>query len=198
MQKSIDHLTQQQKNSQATSLFVSLSDCALSDKILQQAVRQHIKTARMDAGKLYVQLSAAAVIGQNTAARNFIAEARQIGLNVVIDRMDLQRIDSENLTGIDIAYIAIDCHNGSGSAESTINDGILRGAVALAKKLGAMTIARRVENAEIFSLLWGAGVDYIQGDYLSPALSSPDHHFSEEQTLSSDAALPAFNLRVAG
>ena len=150
------------------------------------------------AGKLYIQLSAAAVKDQNVVARSFIAEARKIGLNIVIDGLDGQRIGIDELKGIDIAFIAIDCHSGTDSSERTINDSVLRNVVALAKKLETATIARRVENAEVFSLLWGAGVDYIQGDYLSPALTSPDHHFSEEQTLSSDVAQPAFNLRAAG
>ncbi len=198
MQQSIEHLTQRQKDSQETLLFVSLSAGVFADKILLQAVRQHLKATRLDAGKLYIQLSAAAVKDQNAAARAFIAEARQIGLNIVIDGLDSRRIGIDELQGIEIAYIAIDCHSDTGSGESTVNDNMLRNAVALAKKLETSTIARRVENAEVFSLLWAAGVDYIQGDYLSPALTSPDHHFTEEQTLSSDVAQPAFNLRAAG
>lgn len=198
MQQSIEHLTQRQKDSQETSLFVSLSGGVFVDKILLQAVRQHLKATRIDAGKLYIQLPAAAVKDQNAAARAFIAEARQIGLNIVIDGLDSRRIGVDELKGIEIAYIAIDCHSDTDSGESTVNDSMLRNAVALAKKLETATIARRVENAEIFSLLWAAGVDYIQGDYLSPALTSPDHHFTEEQTLSSDVAQPAFNLRAAG
>ena len=198
MQQCIDHLSKRQKTGQETSLFVSLSDSVLTDKILLQAVRQHLKAARLDAGKLHIQLSAAAVKEQNVVARSFIAEARQIGINIVIDGLDSRRIKADDLAGIEIAYIAIDCHNDPVSGEGLVNDDMLRNTVTLAKKLGAATIARRVENAEVFSLLWGASVDYIQGDYLSPALTSPDHNFSEEQTLSSDVAQPAFNLKAAG
>ena len=160
-------------------------------------MQQHIKATRLDAGRIYVQLPAATIKNQNAAARAFAAEARNIGLNVVVNSLDSQRIGIDDLQGIDIAYIAIDCCSGIEAGECTVNDGALRHAVALAKKLETATIARRVENADVFSLLWGAGVDYIQGDYLSPALTSPDHHFPEEQTLSSEVAQPAFNLRAA-
>ena len=198
MQQCIEQLTQRQKDGQETSLFISLSDSALTDKILLQAAHQHLKATRLDAGRIYLQLSAAIVKKHNAAARLFVAEARKIGLNVVIAGLDSQRIGIDDLKEIDIAYIAIDCCSDTDSGVCAVNDSALRNAVALAKKLKTATIARRVENAEIFSLLWGAGVDYIQGDYLSPALTSPDHHFPEEQTLSSDVAQPAFNLRAAG
>lgn len=198
MQQCIDHLAKQQKAGRETSLFVSLSNSVLADKILLQAARQHIKATRLDAGRLYIQLSASTVKEHNVVARTFITEARQIGINIVIDGLDSRQISAGDLNGIDIAYIAINCHSDPDSNASAVNDNILRSTVALAKKLGAATIARRVENAEVFSLLWGAAVDYIQGDYLSPALASPDHHFSEEQTLSSDVAQPAFNLKAAG
>ncbi len=198
MQQCIEHLTQRKKANQETSLFVSLSESVLTDKILLQAALQHLKATGLDAGRIYLQLSAATVKKQNAAARSFVAEARKIGLNVVINSLDSQRIGIDDLQGIDIAFIAIDCCCDTEKGECTMNDNTLRNAVALAKKLETATIARRVENAEVFSLLWGAGVDYIQGDYLSPALTSPDHHFAEEQTLSSDVTQPAFNLRAAG
>lgn len=198
MQQCIDHLAKRQKTGQETSLFVSLSDSILADKMLLQAARQHIKTARLDAGRLNIQLSAAAVKEQNVVARAFIAEARQIGINIVIDGLDSRHIKAEDLSGIEIAYIAIDCHSNPESGEILVSEEMLRNTVALAKTLKATTIARRVESAEVFSLLWGASVDYIQGDYLSPALTSPDHNFTEEQTLSSDVAQPAFNLKAAG
>lgn len=198
MQQCIDHLAKRQKTGQETSLFVSLSGSVLADKMLLQAVRQHIKTARLDAGRLHIQLSAALVKEQNVVARAFIEEARQIGINIVIDGLDSRHIKVEELSGIDIAYIAIDCHSNPASGESLVSDETLRNTVALARKLKATTIARRVENADVFSLLWGAAVDYIQGDYLSPALTSPDHNFTEEQTLSSDIAQPAFNMKAAG
>lgn len=198
MQKSIEHLAKKQKEGQATSLFVSLSAGILADTILLQAVRQHLKATRLDPGRLYLQLSAAVLKDRGPAVRSFVTEARQIGLNVVLTDMDSRHITAEELTGMDIAYIAIDCRSGADNSEGAINEGLLRNTVALAKKLGAATIARRVENAEVFSLLWGAGVDYIQGDYLAPALTSPDHHFTEEQTLSSDVAQPAFNFKAAG
>lgn len=198
MQQCIDHLAQRQKNGRETSLFVSLSDNVLADKILLQAVRQHLKATRLDAGRLYVQLSARTIKNNNATTRSFIAEARQIGLNIVIDGVDTRQVGLDELKGIDLAFIAIDCHSDADSGNGAINESMLRSTVALAKKMETTTIARRVENADVFSLLWDAGVDYIQGDYLSPALTSPDHHFSEEQTLSSDIALPAFHLRAAG
>ena len=154
--------------------------------------------ARLEANRLHIQLSAASVKKHNAVARAFIAEARQIGINIVIDAVDHRQVGMEELKGIDIAFIAIDCNDNMDSGANTVNDTVLRYAVALAKKLETATLAKRVGNGEVFSLLWGAGVDYIQGNYLSPALTSPDHHFSEEQTLSSDSAQPAFNLQAAG
>ena len=46
---------------------------------------------------------------------------------------------------------------------------------------GKLTVVPMVENANILSSLWQAGVNYIQGHYLQEPMTEMDYDFSTEE-----------------
>ena len=46
---------------------------------------------------------------------------------------------------------------------------------------GKLTVVPMVENAGTLSMLWQAGVNYIQGHYLQEPMTEMDYDFSTEE-----------------
>jgi diguanylate cyclase (GGDEF)-like protein/PAS domain S-box-containing protein len=197
MQQTIDQLVRHKKEKRDIAFFLHLSPMALTDNVLLSAARRHLTATGVDAERLYLQIPCALVRTQSDAARRFAEEAKSMNMNIVIDGVDARLADAAELAGLQAGYFAIDCQTQLGRRDGNIDDTHLRRAVALANDLQGATIARRVEDADAFGVLWTVGVGYIQGDYLSPALTGPDHNFAEEQTLSSDERPPAFTWQAA-
>ena len=176
----IDTLATLHKRGRQSAFFISLSPMCFADGMLLRAIQQHIKTMGVSANKLYFQLDGPAFAAHREPALAFIREAKKIGAGVVVDGFGTGLSEQVRLAGSDVDFVKIDCSPGGEKDPSRI--------VAAAQALGRPTIASGVEQAEVFSVLFSSGVDYVQGDYLHPASPEPEHEFEDEQTLTSDGS----------
>ena len=53
----------------------------------------------------------------------------------------------------------------------------LRDTAARLHQLGLSAVVTEVENASALAQFWGLGIDFIQGEFLSPPLENPDFIF---------------------
>ena len=187
----IDALSKHQVEGRMGIAFVRLSSAAVQDGALLAAIQMHVKATGVDAGNLILQLDEAAVGAHLEAARAFIHKARAMGLGVAIDNFSGQSLNVEVLAGLEIDFLALNC-GPNGLAEDALFN-----AIDAALAVDKQTVARHIQDADIFSTLFARGVHYVQGEYLQPASSGLDYSFEAEQTLASDEPL-APSWRAAG
>jgi PAS domain S-box-containing protein/diguanylate cyclase (GGDEF)-like protein len=187
----IDALSKHQIEGRAGIAFVRLSSAAAQDAALLTAIQMHIKATGVDAESLILQLDESAIAAHLDAARAFIKKARGMGLGIAIDNFSGQSLNVEVLAGLDIDFLALN------SGPDGLTDDALFSAIDAALAVDKQTIARHIQDADIFSTLFARGVHYVQGDYLQPASAGLDYSFEVEQTLASDEP-PAPSWRAAG
>ena len=82
------------------------------------------------------------------------------------------------LQHFDPAYLKIDPQFMDDLAKSADSQKQVRGIAQQARGRGIHTIAERVQDATSMTLLFSAGVDFVQGDFLAPAGPDMNYDFS--------------------
>ena len=98
--------------------------------------------------------------------KDFIAEAKKIGIKIAIDDFGSGYSNFEHLIHLDVNYLKID-----GSLIRNIDTDknaqlIVQTIVNFAKSLHIETIAEYVSSEEIFNYVRNLGIDYSQGYYI--------------------------------
>ena len=178
----IDLLSKYHLEGRAGVVFVSLSSMSVQDSALLSAVQMHMKATGLDPASLILQLSESSLVQQTDAARSFIQNARAMGLGLAVDHFTGQALSPAILADMNIDFFGVNCGTGG------LGEDALTAAVGVVSELEKMVLAKRIEDADIFTMLFARGVHYVQGDYLQPASPGLDYSFESEQTLASDVS----------
>ena len=187
----IDLLSKYHLEGRPGTVFVGLSSMAVQDNALLTAIQMHMKAASLDPASLILQLDETALAMHPDASLNFIQKAREMGMGIAMDRFTGQALGVEALTSLNVDFFGVHCGTGGLDEES------LTTAIDIVSELERMVLAKGIEDADIFSMLFARGVHYVQGDYLQAASPGLDYSFEAEQTLASDEPLVP-NWRAAG
>jgi PAS domain S-box-containing protein/diguanylate cyclase (GGDEF)-like protein len=187
----IDTLSKYQVEGRPGIVFVELSSMAAQDNALLAAIQMHMKATGLDPASLILQIDEAVLARHPEAAMAFIQKAKAMGLGIALNRFTNQALSLEMLAGLNIDFYCLDC------SPTGLPEDVLYGAIDAVRALDKLIIARGIEDADLFSLLFNRGVHYVQGDYLQPASPGLDYNFEAEQTLTSDEPLGP-SWRVAG
>ncbi len=187
----IDTLSKYHLEGRPGIVFVGLSSTAVQDSALLAAIQMHMKATGLDPSNLILQLDETVLAQHLEAAHSFIDKARAMGIGVAVDNFTGQTVSLEVLAGINIDFFGVNC------GPNGLEEDALASAIDAGLALDRMILAKKIEDADIFTALFSRGVHYVQGDYLQPASPGLDYSFEAEQTLASDEPL-APSWRVAG
>lgn len=187
----IDTLSKYHIEGRPGIVFVGLSASAVQDNALLSAIQMHMKATGLDAAKLVLQVDESALAHHFDAARAFMDKAKAMGSGIAINNFSNQALSVEQLAPLPIDFIALNC-----GPEGLVEDA-LYGAIDTVLAIDRMIIARGIEDADLFTMLFSRGVHYVQGDYLQPPSTGLDYSFEAEQTLASDEPIGP-SWRVAG
>lgn len=187
----IDTLSKYRLDGRPGTVFVGLTSAAVQDSALLAAIQMHIKATGLDPADLILQLDEAVLAQHPDVAGRFIENARAMGMGIAIDNFTGQAVSLETLAGMNADFLGVNC------GIDGLNENALIGAIDAALALERVIVAKRIEDADVFTGLFSRGVHYVQGDYLQPASPGLDYSFESEQTLASDEPL-APTWRVAG
>ena len=184
LQQAITTLAKCSRRRAHAELFIPLSQSAADDRMLLPAIEQHLKATRLSAARLHFQIPGAALLHRGAAMHQFLQKVKNAGIGVVLDDYRPDLFSVQALAKIPADFIKINCSVPECAVES-----VLRRAADDARSCSKQSIATRVEDMAVFSLLWNCGLDYVQGESLSPPASDMDYSFESEQTLASDRPL---------
>ena len=187
----IDTLSKYRLDGRPGTVFVGLTSAAVQDSALLAAIQMHLKATGLDPADLILQLDEAVLAQHPDAAGHFIENARAMGMGIAIDNFTGQAVSHETLAGLNVDFIGMNC------GLDGLKEDALISAIDTALALERVIVAKRIEDANVFTGLFSRGVHYVQGDYLQPASPGLDYSFESEQTLASDEPL-APTWRVAG
>ncbi|EXJ16541.1 EAL domain-containing protein [Imhoffiella purpurea] len=150
-----------------TILFVNVATETLRSEMTVRALGTFASAAHMAPGSIVVEVRKAAFIeAQEGLARLAdMLQTRQHGLLIEDPKLDDCAFLEAN-SGI-ITHVKLSRETIQGLVEGTASQGALNAFVRCAHKQGIRVIALAVEDADLMPMLFAAGIDAIQGNFMS-------------------------------
>ncbi len=177
---SIQALAKRQKNGVQTSLFVKLSEDSITDETLLLWIGQQLRESGVNDGGLIFEISEKCALNHLKDVSRLAEGLRKLGCGVALDHFGIAPNAIMLQKRLRVSYLKID---GSLISRMDQDPEVLekvRRINQTARETGGSTIAQFVESANSLSLLWQAGVNYIQGYFVQEPSTSMQYDFSGE------------------
>ncbi len=172
-------LSQHRSKGHQTTLFVHLSSASLQDMTLLPWLSAALKAARLPADALIIQVRETDAITHLKQVKQLIEGLRQLHCQIALGQFGCAVNPFNIFTHLDVDYVKID-----GSFTNELNDAgnqeSLKEMLSALHAQAKQSIVPFVESASILSVLWQAGVNYIQGHYLQAPVASMDYDFGSD------------------
>ncbi len=160
------------------TLFVKLTAGSFQDPSVAQWLTEQLEQQRLGSHRVVIELKENTVRDYLKDAKGFIPKLRNAGCEIALDEFGGTADAFAILKHIDVEYLKLASSfmgNLRGSAE---NQKTLADLTRQAHDLGKQVIAQQVDDAQELQILWGIGVDYIQGNFLQPPSKTLNYDFS--------------------
>lgn len=172
VKRSIGLLRQYAERGQHISLDVNLSPAALSDRDLQNMLREELSSGTFDPSSLGFEITETAVIADIKQALRFLRAIKRFGCRFALDDFGMGFSSFYYLKHLPIDYVKIDGSFIRGLADSPVDQRLVHAFVDIAHALGKKAVAEAVEDDATYRLLQAYDVDCAQGYYIrTPGLA---------------------------
>jgi len=176
--RAIDLIGERQRLGKRTSLLLSLSSEAVQDPSMASFIAGRLTAAGVPGEQLVLAVQEAKVFTNLRAAQEFVGSMAGFGARIALERFGAGLNSMQLLTHFDPAFLKIDPQFMDDLAKNVDSQQQVRNIASQASGRGIQTIADRVQDATSMTLLFSAGIDYVQGDFLAPAGAGMNYDFS--------------------
>lgn len=176
---SIRLLAQHRAKGHQTALFVHLSSASLQDQTLLPWLAAALKAARLPADALIIQIRETDAITHLKQVKQLTEGLRKLHCQIALGQFGCAVNPFNIFTHLNVDYVKID-GSFTGELSDTENQESLKEMLSALHAQAKQSIVPFVESASILSVLWQAGVNYIQGHYLQAPVASMDYDFGSE------------------
>ncbi len=166
-----------------TNLFVNLSEASLKDPNLLPWIRELLKAARLEGGCLVVEVAESVAQANLRVLKPFFDGLKQLHVRTALDHFGSAANATNLLRHIRTDFLKIEGSLVSSLARDKAQQQRLKELTTAAKGAQSRTVAEFVEDANTLAVLWGSGVDYIQGYFLQRPIRELNYDFSGEASL---------------
>ncbi len=145
------------------SIGINLSANTLDDPFLWPFLKEELDASGLDPGRLHFEITETAVINNLAAASRFVAKVRAAGCAVVLDDFGSGLSSFAYLRQFPVDGLKIDGGFIRQITTSAVDRVIVESINAIGHRLGTVTVAEQVEDAETLALVRAMGIDQAQG-----------------------------------
>ncbi len=175
--KAISVIGERMRAGKQTTMLVKITQASLQDNTLQQFIQEQLARHGADGSLLVLQLPESKVFTHLRAAQEFQAAVSKFGVRVGLEQFGVGLNSFQLLTHFDAALLKIDRSYMDELTGNPDHQQRVREIAEKARELGKITIAEFVQDAGSMSILFGAGIDYAQGNFLAPPGPVMDYEF---------------------
>ena len=162
-------LAERARQQRTVRLFVNQSIETVADAQHIVWLKQMLETRRLDGDQLVIEFGLADAQAHVHDLAAFAVAARSLGIHIALAAFEASAAAFQLIEQLPASFIKI--------SPRYVDEGLripaareeLRQIVVHARAKGRQVIAPRIENAQSAALLWTAGVDYMQGDFVQQA-----------------------------
>ena len=173
----IKMLTEEHSKGKKTRLFIHLSSSSLQDPSLLAWLSAALQASRLPPHSLILQIRETDAVAYLMQVKEFIQGLHELHCKVALNQFGCTLNPFNTLKHLDIDFVKID---GSFTKELSVveNQEALKEMLTALHAEGKQSIVPFVESASVLSILWQAGVNYIQGYYLQAPSQAMNYDFS--------------------
>ena len=177
--RAIKEFTDRQKQGITTRFFIKLSAPSLKDDTLMDWLKYQVKEKEIPANTLNFEIKESVAITNIKCAKNISQKLKAIGCGFVLDDFGSGANPFQLLEHVDVDYIRLERTFMNNLAENPQNQDAIKKLTEQITQLGKSTIIQHVPDAASLSILWGIGVNFIQGYFLQEPQPEMEYDFTE-------------------
>jgi diguanylate cyclase (GGDEF)-like protein/PAS domain S-box-containing protein len=149
---------------------INLSGQSIANMELIKIIEDLVINLDINAGKVIFEITETSAVSNLVSANELITQLSTLGCRFALDDFGSGFSSFSHLKHLPVDFVKIDGLFVKGVAKDPGDRAIVQSINDIAHSLGKQTIAEFVENAEILRFLYESGVNYVQGNFLSPSL----------------------------
>ncbi|MDF2965660.1 MAG: yfgF [Rickettsiaceae bacterium] len=165
----VDMAVEELHRSSDINFAINISNLGVSNPYLIDKIKDCLSDPKI-ASRLIIEITETAAQDDLEKTKNFIKAVHNLGCKVAIDDFGAGYTSFRQLKLLPIDLIKIDGWFIRDVLDNLDNRFFVETLVKMAEELGTQTVAEFVENGEIAKFLLDIDVDYMQGNYFSPAV----------------------------
>ena len=178
IRRAIRVIAERQAMGKATTLYVKLGPESISaNERLGQDIVEAVRAAGIPGDRLVLELHEPSVFTHLKAIQAFAGALRDAGVRLALEHFGTGLNSFQLLQHIDAAVIKVDRSYITDLARSPDNQAKVREFAEKARELGKICVVHYVQDAASMTVLFGIGVDYVEGDFLAAAGPSMNYDF---------------------
>ena len=177
--KTIQEFSARQKDGKKTRFFIKLSASSLKDATLIDWLSYQIKEKNIPEQTLNFEVKETVAVTNLKNTKTLSHKLKALKCGFVLDDFGTGTNPFQLLDHIHADYVRMESSFMEDLAENPQNQEAIKNIAEQAAELGKFTIAQHVPDAGSLSLLWGMGVNFIQGYFLQEPLPTMEYDFTE-------------------
>ncbi|WMJ68855.1 EAL domain-containing protein [Stenotrophomonas sp. 24(2023)] len=161
----------------ATQMLVKVTPDSFDDPRMIATLRNELHRHGVPGERLWLHAPEAKVFTHLRSAQNFLAAVAPLGCRVGLEQFGSGLDSFQLLAHFQPQFLKLDRGFTSDLAATRENSERISQITTRAQEAGIRTIAEFVSDANSMTLLFSAGVDYVQGDFVGPALPAMNFEF---------------------
>lgn len=177
--RTIQEFSNRAQEGKKTKFFIKLSASSLKDNTLVDWLSYQIKEKDIPPHTLNFEVKENVAVTNLKNAKTLSHKLKSLNCGFILDDFGTGTNPFQLLEHIHADYVRMESSFMDNLAENPQNQESIKSIAEQAAELGKFTIAQRVPDASSLSLLWGMGVNFIQGYFLQEPLPDMEYDFTE-------------------
>lgn len=178
VKKAIELLAQRKKAGIDTQIFVKISPDSIQDGSLLGLLESELEVQAVEGQRLILQIPESKIITRLKDVQQFKTGLKPLGVRFGLSQFGTSVDSLKMLDHIDPDMIKIDRSFIEDLDKNPQHQARIREFVQRAHDQGKSTVAEFVSDANTMGFLFGAGVEWVQGNFLSPPLAQMNFDFA--------------------
>jgi len=171
-------LLEQLKENRNSSFLVPLTSQAVEDPALFRWLHERLKKLQLPPSALVFLIDAAAAATRVKQASAFATAVQKIGCGIALDGFGRGNDPFQITRHVPADFLKIHEEFTQELGTNEHNQEAIKRITREAGEAGIHSICPGIDDASMLSVLWGLGVDMLQGDFLQEASPTRDYDFS--------------------
>jgi PAS domain S-box-containing protein len=172
IEHAIEELARQREQNRKISFFINIAEQTLQEEQLLIWICDQLRHCKARGNWLVFQVLEDDALRHSEAVIKLAQGLKKVRCRVALNRFGPSPEPKPVLESLQVDFVKLAPELAAGLADDDAKQKRLMQLVAAAQEAGVKTIATGVEEARTLSVLWTAGVDYVQGNFLQKPSST--------------------------